>query len=67
MVPNQMRYQTALHSEALRAIEFKAFERKGRKHENGTNGLPWRTVDQKSHAKRHEERDGAVEKSATSE
>ena len=48
-----MRYQAALHSDALRAIEFTAFRRNPYLDECGTNGLPWRTVDRKCHEKRH--------------
>jgi hypothetical protein len=48
-----MRYQTALRSEALRAIEFKGFESNPLGDENGTNGLRWYPMAQKSHRKRH--------------
>lgn len=53
MVPNQMRYPGCATLRALRAIEFKAFERKSGKHRNGTNGLAWQNVARNSHADSH--------------
>ena len=53
-----MRYQTALRSEALRAIEFGGFESNPLGDENGTNGLRWYMVAQKSHQKSHQSSPG---------
>lgn len=47
LVPNQMRYQAALHSESLRAIGFRALEGNPRNDKNGTNAIQWQGVARK--------------------
>src|SRR5690606_8583299 len=47
LIPTQVRYQAALHSEALNPLALWGFRRKPRRDENGTSGIVWRQTARK--------------------